>query len=305
MAAVSLGKALGSGFALIRERPASVFAWGLLLVVFVEVPVFAILGQAIVGLAGAWGQKGPVNPVDASNLAFAFQQRIAIVEAMMLPTLLARALIVAAVYRAVLEPQRRGLAYLRIGRQEGWLMLLSLTVSVLAGFAIIPVELLIGGSILLGMALQSPWSLIAPIATGVAGLIFLLWVYARLSLAAPMTFAERNFRLFESWRATRRHGLELLGLGLVLFLLLVLIEVVVFGLVGIGAMAAIAGRTVDVPSVMSWLKDLSLQSPGQLAVWLVPTGLVAAAVIGAVNAIAIAPWASAYQQLNQGPAARA
>jgi hypothetical protein len=303
MAAFSLGRAIGSGFALIKHRPASVFVWGLLLVLFVEAPIVVLVGRTATEMAGLWGRTGPVSPEAASSMGFALQERIAVIQLWILPTLLVRALIVAAVCRAVLEPQRRGLAYLRIGRQEGWLVLLSLTVSVLAAMAIVPVELLVGASVALGM-MKPPVSLIG-LGLGVVALLALLWVVARLSLAAPMTFAERNFRLFESWRLTRRNGLTLLGLGVLMFLLVVVIELVLVGLVALAAVAVLAGRPVDASQIQAWLQAFKIQSPGQMAAWLVPTGLVAAAVFGALNAIAIAPWASAYQQLNTAPRARA
>ena len=303
MAAVSLGRAIGSGFALIKHRPASVFVWGLLLVVFVEAPILFLMGRAATETLGLWGAGGPTNEAAAQNIAFALQQRMLLVEAMMLPVLVVRVLIMAAVYRAVLEPAKRGLAYLRIGRQEAWLLLLALCISVLAGFAIVPLELLLGVSVIT-MMMKGAWILVGPL-LGIVGLILLLWVWARLSLAAPMTFADRHFRLFESWRLTRRHGLSLLGLGVVMFLLIAALELVLFSLLAIGGAALWAGHPLDAPAILAWIRRLSIQSAGQMAEWLVPIGLVAAAVFGALNAIAIAPWASAYQQLNKASRAGA
>ena len=46
MADISLGRALGSGFALIRRRPASVLVWGLLIVLFVQAPILVCWGGA-------------------------------------------------------------------------------------------------------------------------------------------------------------------------------------------------------------------------------------------------------------------
>jgi hypothetical protein len=304
MAEVSLGRAIGSGFALIRHRPASVLVWGLLLVVFVQAPALYMLSQVGPQMLGLWGATGPTDPAEAQNIAFAFQGRMALIQALTLPAWLIRAVIVAAVYRAVLEPQKRGLAYLRIGRQEGWLLLLMLTAGLLTAFAIIPIELIVVVAVVTGIALKGLWWLLGP-AVGIAGLVALLWAFARLSMAAPMTFADRNFRLFESWRMTQRHGFSLLGLGLLTVLLMLALELLLFGAIGVVAAVAIAGRQVDAASIQAWLQGLTFQSPGQLAAWLVPTGLVAAAVFGALNAIAIAPWASAYQQLNTAPGARA
>ena len=304
MAAMSLGRAVGSGFELIKQRPASVLVWGLLLVLLVQAPTLILTAWVGSDLVEVWRRGGPLSPASANELAFAIQTRMALVQVMMLPALVVRALIVAAVYRAVLEPQRRGLAYLRIGRQEGWLTLLALCVWALAYFAIIPLELIVAAAVITGVLLKGYWWLMGP-AVGIVGVLVLLWAVARLSLAAPMTFADRNFRLFESWRLTRRNGWSLLGLGVVMVLLLVGLELLLVAVVAVVVAVVFAGRAFDANQALAWLHGLSIQTPGQMAVWLVPTGLVAAAVYGAFNAIAIAPWASAYQQLNKGPGARA
>ena len=46
-----------------------------------------------------------------------------------------------------------------------------------------------------------------------------IWVSLRLSMAAPMTFAERKLRIFESWELTKGHTLSLLGVGFLISLI--------------------------------------------------------------------------------------
>jgi hypothetical protein len=51
---------------------------------------------------------------------------------------------------------------------------------------------------------------------GLRGLIaagLLIWLALRLSMAAPMTFADNQFRLFESWTLTKGQGWRLLGVA--------------------------------------------------------------------------------------------
>src|SRR5262249_24659691 len=64
----------------------------------------------------------------------------------------------------------------------------------------------------------------------------LIWLWLRLSLGMVMTYRERQFRLFESWTATRGHVLRMfLAVLLVwvmlsaLYLVLVIIAAVTFG----------------------------------------------------------------------------
>jgi hypothetical protein len=214
-----------------------------------------------------------------------------------------RVIVVAAVYRAVLEPARPGFAYLRIGRREGWLLLLMLTLAILVACAIIPLELLMIVPVIALARAAAPALLVG--GGGVlVGLAVLVWVLARLSMAAPMTFAERRFRLFESWRLTRGHGLALIALGLLVFLFAALVEVAIFALAAAVAVGFV-GWPMNFRTVLVGLNSLRLQGPEALAVWLVPIGLVAAAAFGALYAIVVAPWADVYAQLNGRPDSRA
>jgi hypothetical protein len=305
MADISLSGALGSGFALIRRRPASVLVWGLLIVLFVQAPILAVLGLGASDLLAlaVTGQSRTPPTQQVMEFAFGLQRHIALIEACLLPAIAIRVIISAAVYRAVLEPGKAAFAYLRLGRQEAWLLLLALTFSALAAIAIFPLELVVIAAVLSLAALHAPVVYIAPALT-VAALVVLLWAFARLSMAGPMTFADREFRLFESWRLTRRNGLRLLGLALLLIVVVILIELAIAALMAGVAAGLLGGHAIDPRAIQTWLASLTSQGPGLLA-WLAPVILIAAAIIGGLNAIAVAPWATAYGQLNNSPNARA
>lgn len=299
MADVSLGRALGSGFALIKRRPASVLVWGLLHVIFVQAPILALLAYGAGDLVAAFGHAGTLSEPQAADFAFGLQRRMMLGEAAVLPGMLVHAIVSAAVYRAVLEPKGRAFAYLRLGRQEAWLLLLALTFSVLVGFAILPLEGLVAVTVISLMKLQAPAALAGP-AVAVLALAVILWAFARLSMAGPMTFSDRRFRLFESWSLTRRNGLALLGLALLLILVMVLIELVVVGVAAGAVIGLGAGHAVDPRAVLAWLESPRLLDP-VAAASLAALALVAAAIVGALNAIAVAPWATAYGQLKDRP----
>ena len=282
----------------------AVFAWGVLILLFVEVPLIVLLDRFASGFLPMLSRVGRISPQEMNALSLDMQQRMALMQALLLPAFLVRAVIAAAVYRSVLEPSRSAFASLRIGRQEAWLLLLTFAFMALAYLVVIPLYLVVIGGVLGALLLVSPFNLIGPVAIVIA-LLAAIWGGARLGLAAPMTFADRRFRLFESWSATRRHGLALVGLGLMIFLFSLVVNLVLIG-VGLAVVLAIAGGwPTSVHQVGDWIVAVRALDLRQAAVWLVPLAVVAAAIYGAMSAILIAPWASAYQQLKTRPVARA
>ncbi|HEY5411868.1 MAG TPA: hypothetical protein VIJ94_14195, partial [Caulobacteraceae bacterium] len=236
MAGVSLRRAFASGFLLIKRRPAAVFAWGVLIVLFVEVPLILLLDRFASGVLPVLNRLGSMSPQDANAFSFDLQQRMAVIQTIMLPAVLVRAVIAAAVYRAVLEPKRSAFASLRIGRQEAWLFFLTFAFMAFGYLVVIPFDLVLLIGIFGAILLKTPFSLIGPVVILLA-LLAGVWAVARLSLAGPMTFSDRNFRMFESWAATRRQGVKLVALGLMLFLFLLAVQLVLGGLVFAAVMA--------------------------------------------------------------------
>ena len=77
---------------------------------------------------------------------------------------------------------------------------------------------------------------------GLIAVVVLVWLGLRLSMAAPMTFVDRQFRLFESWSLTRGSAWRLLGVAVLSLLMVFVLELVVAGVV-LGAMFAAAGQS--------------------------------------------------------------
>ena len=61
----------------------------------------------------------------------------------------------------------------------------------------------------------------------------MIWVSLRLSLAGPITFTERQFRLFESWTLTRGRGWRLFGVAVIVAVVAMVIyfAAVILGLI--------------------------------------------------------------------------
>ena len=315
MATFSIGDAVGSGFHLIGRKPFSVFFWGLAYVVLGVAPVIAvfffaapdyfhIMGDVISRRVASGAGAGP----DAMDMApfMAMQQKMMLFQPVIwLSALLSRAVVAGAVFRAVLEPRKGAFAYLRLGAQELWLVVLFLAMFFLVMALIFVLAIPVGGITAAGAfgakaGGASDFGMAAIICVGVLVYVCLfLWILLRFSLAAPMTFAAREFRLFESWSATKGHALKLFGMLILLLLIVMGFELIV-GAVSVAVILPTLGMDFWRPEhldaffrqpVEVWVRDL--------APWAVGVGLVVLFLIGALSAIVLAPWAVAFRQLTE------
>lgn len=314
MADFSISDALGSGFGLMSRRPVSVVAWGLTyLVIGVALPL-SIFGASIipdyVGVMRSLYSGALTTPANFAQTMAPFHAKLMMAEPIMVvASLLAQAILSAAVFRATLEPRNRGLAYLRIGPRELWLLLVNFVMRVLAVVLAIALGLVGLG---LGFALNGvfesqhvDWTLrgCSYVALGVLLFAIFIGICVRFSLAAPMTFADSGFRLFESWGLTRRHGWKLFALGLLLALVSA-VMVLVFEAIVFAAVFLVAnGFHWDATSFWGLLNDpqkIWSSGAGELTI---AAALIGAYAFGAIFAVAMAPWAVAYRELLPKPAA--
>lgn len=307
MADFSVTAAVGAGFQVIGRKPLAVMVWGLLMALS-AVPALLILLWVLPEFQMAMAERAQgVAPPSMASLA-RLQLKLTLLQPVMMVTnAVLYAVLSAAVYRAVLTPEDDRRFYLRFGAAELWLILLTLVVGVLFGLALVVVMIVGGGfTAALVYALKDagagPIALVVTVAV-VAFTWLITWLALRLSMAAPMTFAERQFRLFESWTLTRGHAGSLFGVGLILTLfclvLITLLQAVAMAgvagaLIGGGyseeALAAFLARPVS-----AWLIDA--------APWVV-LSLATVSVVGAgVMTIWYAAWAHAYRQLRGEAAA--
>jgi len=163
-----------------------------------------------------------------------------------------------AIMRAVVRPQERRLAYLRVGAEEarqfvvalvGWVVALVVTALPSA------VLVLIGaGLISLGAVQTNRWVEVLG-AIAVAGLS--IWAGVRLSLLSITTFAEGRLSLRRTWTLTDHHFWHLLGMYAVAVVLTILVGVaqtVVSGLI----LALSGGVTNPIMLALSGLATMLL-----------------------------------------------
>jgi hypothetical protein len=236
MAAFSPTDAALEGFRLAREKPRMVAVWAAVYLVVTAIMAFLLIsfaGDALMALRAA-EQTGEADP----SVALAFFTKVAPIS---LLGLIVTTVFVAASYRVILRPEDSRYAYLRFGGDELRLMLLSLIfVGLWMGVTFAAVMAIGILAAVVGMAAGSGGAGVIALIGVLAGLAVLpvfVWLWVRLSMAWPETFADRKLHVFHSWRLTKGNFWRLLG-AYVLAIILALI-VMLLGLIIYAAVAAI------------------------------------------------------------------
>lgn len=281
------------GFRLARERPRAIAVWAVAQLIYGFATIAVLIGsagQALTELQAAAG-NGPQDPAAAlaqvAELAPAYA-------AILVLGLLFATVMTAAASRAVLTPRDDRLGYLRLGGDELRLLVVLLAVGAILFLAYLAGAMVIG---LLAAVTGGAGALVVLIPLL---LVFLLWLWARFSLAAPLTLSRRTIDVFGSWRLTRGRGTKvfltyLMAAGL--YLLVALLGLAIFAGVG----AAISGSAGPMDAVAR--ADMS--SFGSYFNPLTVTYMLVTAAFGALgSAIMLCPPAVVYRRLaGEDPAA--
>lgn len=296
----SMETSLGDAFGLARRRPLSVLVWGVVLVA----PLLLTLAIMLPAL-DSMIRWDALETADAPPTDF-FAQIMQLQAAFMLANvvqLLTLVVVYTAVLRAVLRPEERSWFSLRIGMDELRVGVVGLAIGV-GLYAVMMFAMMIGFAA--GFASWGgggePGPFVAVMILAAFGLgVLLLWGMARVSLMAPASVMFRDFGFARGWRLAHRQGWALLGMMIVIYLILTLVEMVLalgvmavaFATIGTMGMewAATAGENPTL-MVQAWLEA---NWP-----WIVLGGLVAAAFYGLVVTLSVAPFASACRQLAEG-----
>jgi hypothetical protein len=314
MARFSVSGAATSGFGVIGREPVAVLTWGVLILLVLVLPYvgmfWAVVPDFVAIFKTAASSPGTHDPdPEMMSRIMRMQSKMMLLNLVYwLGGTLMKAVLAAAVFRIVLEPDQKGFAFLRLGAQELWLALVFLVIGVLAYLVCLVAMLAVG--ILAGLAyvfgaMASPEAGVASciLVAVLAGLVAtgaVVWAMLRLSMAGPMSFSERKFLLFEAWPLTRGQAWPLLGMVLLLGLIIIALEIVVYGVAGVGFLAFGS-------QLIPMFQGLADQPPQawMRALWPFAAGVavVGSLLAGPAMALIFAPWATAYRDLRATQAA--
>jgi hypothetical protein len=311
MAAIQIGEAATAGFRLMARRPFSVLTWGLVTAGYVGL-IFALFGASLMtSVAGL--VRSPGQTPTPQQIIGLIGASIGMGLLLGLGLLFLSAMVQGAVLRAELEPDKRGFAYLRLGRQELWLIAVNFVTAIVIWAAcvvmMIPLFILAGvlGVGAAGLAGSNrgagavlPMLMGANLVTFIGQIVILgvaIWIWSRLSMGSVMSFRERQFRLFESWALTKGHALQIFLTMLLVVLILFVAEIVIGIILGAGVGATVfANQDLRDPAVVAAMPPTAWI--GRLAPLLVIYALVAVLFVGFSNAMTWGAVARMYLQLN-------
>ena len=299
MAEISIAQAAFAGFGILRRKPWAPLVWSLLYA--------GILGALVVYLGGAFIQaigklvalrNGQTPPTEL--LLGLFGGIIGGYFLMLIVFWVLGAVINMAVVRAVMAPEASAFAYMRLGRDELWLMLANFILFIL--YTLVSTAVAVPNVLISALLLTAVPRAFAPFITLPFQLVtwaVTIWLGLRFCMVAPMIFADGKFRLFESWSFTRGRVGRLFQVGLVMVAVSIGIYLV---LAGIGLAVGFPMFTHLASSMTA--RAFFSQTPAQVWRQVEPFLVLYIVLIWIGSTVLFplffAPWPEAYRQLKGG-----
>ncbi|MDR7228968.1 hypothetical protein J2X45_000031 [Caulobacter sp. BE264] len=274
------------GLQTMRRRPLTVLAWaGFSLVML---PILGLLVKIGLGEEGRQVLAGRGSSADPRELLDLVMNLGGVMVLLVALALLLGAVLQAAIIRSVLEPSNDRFAYLRLGKEEIQLLIVSLITWATALLCtIIPSGVVVLGSSLLSGAAAAWFAFLG--ALSVIG--FSLWVAVRLSLLGPHAFSHHHIDIRAAWIQTHGQFWRLLGmlvLTIVIWILVPLLGAAVAGVIGQSLTAVVNLGASGLAASSSWL-----------ILTLLANLLLAPIFLTLQTVILVAAPARAFAQLNQ------
>jgi len=303
MGEFSADRAITAGFRLIGREPAAFLVWIVAYLVIGVAPqmgAFALIlpqwSRLMQEVAASAASNSTMNSAAMMRAQFGMLQLEPLI---WITSLVSHTVLFAAVYRAVLFPEDRRFFYLRLGGRELWLGLVLMVLVVMAFLlmlvTMLPTGIAIGLMAALSRGAPGVQFLAFPLVFAVLAAV--VWVLLRLSLAPPQSFAERGFRLYESWDLTRGHAGKMFLVVLAFVVMAWIVEAILAAV-----LLGLAGGFADPASLWTWVQhprvDLAAIAP-----WLVAGGLAVGVLSVGFITLFAAGWAEIYRDLTREPTA--
>jgi len=290
--AFSATDAAFEGFRVVRRHPVALIFWSLFYVAAVAV-LLALVGSSLLGLAAAAEQlkaSGSTSPDDFIPLLRGYSALLPIV---MPVSLIASAIIYAAVSRSVLRPAENALGYIRLGMDEFRVLVVSIVLFLVFMALMFVVSGIISLAIGMTAAANAPALWLVVVLLVCAAIALFIWLAVRLSLAIPITMAEGRIAIFDSFAFTKGQFWPLFGMAILAGVLSIVVSML-GGLVALPIELATGGlkRVVE-------LDGESLPVILQAAWPAIVASIVINAVISALQvAVLYAPFSAAYRDIK-------
>jgi hypothetical protein len=291
----SATEAAFEGFRIVRRNPLAILFWALAYVIFF-VGFFALVGGQLASImAQAEALQG--GEPDVSDLQALGASYAALLGFGLPLGLVVGAVLNAGVARGVLFPSQRAFGYLRLGADELRVMAVSLVLGIVLGV----------GSFVLFMAVALIAGLVSQGEPGVAVLVgvilgfgagaLLCWVAIRLSLAVPITVAEKRIAPFASFALTKGQVLPILGMAVIAFIMSMLVSLL-GSIISLPVVMLTGGGLAQLATMEGLSTTQIIQAAGPaLLAW----GVVQAIVSALQIAVLYAPFSAAYRDIKGLP----
>lgn len=271
------------GFRVVRRRPLALVFWALFYVVIMAA-ILALVGGSLIGLmrmAEDLETSGATSPEAFMPVLASYMAILAVVVPV---SLIASAMIYAAISRAVLRPAESAFGYLRLGMDEVRVLIVSLVMF----FGFLVLMTVAGG--LVGMiagfasAAEMPLLWLLVVLVVLAAIALSIWLAVRLSLAIPITMAERRISILDSFAVTRGRFWPLLGMALLAAVMSIVVSLlgslvampIQLATGGLQGLADLDGESLPVilqtawPAITAWVVVNAVMSALQVAVVYAP-----------------------------------
>jgi hypothetical protein len=301
MMAFSATDAAFEGFRLVRRNPLALVAWTLLYAVVTLTSLFSL--SSMIGQLEAWVvQAEALDGVDNPSLDQVMDMMAGLGGIMarvswLLPiSLIVGAMLAAAVARGVLKPSGDVFGYLRLGMDEFRVLVvtfvLGLVLSLGAVAALVAFGMLIAATQAAGGGGLA--AVVGLLGFGVVVGLF-VWLSVRLSLAVPITVAEKRFAFFDSFRVTKGRFWPLLGMAVLAVVMVLLVQL----------LSSIVSMPIALASgAESWSFWSGQDSEAVIAAldvsnpWVIAHAVVEAIVSALTVGILYAPFTAAYRDIK-------